>query len=105
MVYAKGHIKFPELYRFEAYLDPIHSLVGKAQGVFLWLILATKSINEGILNDDGALTLQGRIHKLPEDLDRLYQDMCARAGSTSPLVYRQTAALYFKLILASESTP
>ncbi|KAL1867911.1 hypothetical protein Daus18300_006186 [Diaporthe australafricana] len=107
MTYAKGHIdpeKFSATYQPRDPKDPIHSLVDKAEGVFLWLVLATKNINEGIMNDDESLTLQGRVESLPEDLDRLYQDMWARAGVKSPLDYRQTAAQYFKLLIASRSS-
>ncbi|KAJ0115588.1 hypothetical protein J7T55_010411 [Diaporthe amygdali] len=101
MVYAEEHVEFPETEMSEDQYDPIRSLVAKAEGVFLWLILATKSINEGFRNYDSVESLQKRIDHLPKDLDSLYQDMWARAGADSLPEYGQTAALYFKLLLAS----
>lgn len=77
----------------------IKSLAAKAEGVFLWLILAIKSVNEGLRNDDSVKLLQERIDCLPQGLDSLYRDMWARAGADNPAKYRQTAALYFKLLL------
>lgn len=104
MKYARGHVNLPETYDFPKIYhsddDPIQWLVHKAEGVFLWLILATRSVNEGVLYNDTATTLYERIDRLPKDLDNLYQDMWERAGSDNPLEYRQTAALYFKLLLA-----
>lgn len=101
VAYAKGRVKIPEEVISDQKRDLIQSLADKAEGVFLWLILATKSINEGFRNDDGVETLQERIDSLPQGLDNLYEDMWARAGTGNPSEYRQTAALYFNLILSS----
>lgn len=99
--YADGRVKIPEK-RISDQDAIIRLLVDKAEGVFLWLILAIKSVNEGFRNDDSDEILQERIDKLPQGLDSLYKDMWARAGADNPAEYRQTAALYFKLILASD---
>lgn len=103
VAYAKWRVKIPEEVISDQKRDLIHSLADKAEGVFLWLILATKSVNEGFRNDDGVETLQERIDRLPQGLDNLYEDMWARAGTGSPSEYRQTAALYFKLLLSLET--
>jgi hypothetical protein len=100
MAYAKERVKYPQMKISEDNYDPIHFLVNKAEGVFLWLLLAIKSINEGISYHDSTETLRERINRLPKGLDSLYEDMWARAGGDSPSEYRQTAALYFKLLLA-----
>lgn len=100
LAYAKARVKFPEEVISAEKNDLIQSLAAKAEGVFLWLILAIKSVNEGFRNDDSAVTLQERIDCLPQGLNSLYKDMWARAGADDPLEYRQTAALYFKLLLA-----
>lgn len=104
MAYAKNHVKFSDTDNFYEYKDPVGSLVDKAEGVFLWLILATKSINEGMWYRDSAKILRERIDRLPQGLDELYKDMWARAGAEAPPDYRQTAALYFKLLLARTRT-
>lgn len=102
MTYAEGRVKIPEKDISAKNKDLIRSLAYKAEGVFLWLILAIKSVNEGFGNDDSVETLRERIDCLPQGLDSLYKDMWARAGADNPAEYRQTAALYFKLVLASE---
>lgn len=102
MAYAKARVEIPEEAISAEKNDLIQSLADKAEGVFLWLILAIKSVNEGFRNDDSTVTLQERIDCLPQGLDSLYKDMWARAGADNPFEYRQAAALYFKLLLASK---
>ncbi|KAG6353714.1 hypothetical protein INS49_005423 [Diaporthe citri] len=102
MAYAKGRVKIPEEAISAEKNDLIQQLADKAEGVFLWLILATKSVNEGFRNEDSVYVLQERVHRLPQGLDGLYKDMWARAGADNPSEYRQTAALYFKMLLASK---
>jgi hypothetical protein len=77
-------------------------LVEKAQGVFLWLHLATRSIIEGIDNGDPEDMLLRRLHELPGDLEKLYIDMWQRLNANNS-VYRQTAARYFRYVLLSSS--
>lgn len=103
MRYAKGRVKFPEeaVPAEKKYL--IQSLAYNAEGVFLWLILAIKSVNDGFRNDDGADILLERIKSLPPGVDSLYKGTWARWGADNPFEYRQTAALYFKLVLAWKS--
>lgn len=102
LAYAEGRVKIPQEAISAEKDDLIRSLADKAKGVFLWLILAIKSVNEGFRNDDSTVTLQERIDCLPRGLESLYKDMWARAGADNPLEYRQTAALYFKLLLGSK---
>ncbi|KAF5689862.1 hypothetical protein FDENT_4176 [Fusarium denticulatum] len=73
-------------------------LVAKAQGVFLWLHLATRSIIEGIANHDSEDMLLTRLHELPGDLEKLYVDMWERLNAKSS-VYRETARQYFRYVL------
>jgi hypothetical protein len=100
VVYARKHVKYSEPETSTKYDATIDLLVSTAQGVFLWLILAIKSINEGISYHDSADVLNERINRLPKDLDTLYQDMWTRTGADSPSEYRKKAALYFKLLLS-----
>lgn len=99
-LYAREHVKLPDGYLKSQYDDPIYSLVNRAEGVFLWLVLAIKSINKGVEYGDNTVTFQERIDQLPGDLISLYKDMWKRACEDDPLAYRQTAALYFKLLLS-----
>ncbi|CAM1508987.1 Fc.00g027260.m01.CDS01 [Cosmosporella sp. VM-42] len=77
----------------------VQSLVEKADGVFLWLVLAVNSINRGLSNGDGYDILSQRIDSLPGDLVALYQDMWARMNDDRGF-YRKQAALYFNIIIA-----
>ncbi|KAL9561987.1 hypothetical protein ACKAV7_013910 [Fusarium commune] len=73
-------------------------LVDKAQGVFLWLHLATRSIIEGIENEDSEDMISARLDELPGDLEKLYIDMWERLNAKST-VYREAARRYFRYIL------
>ncbi|KAF5570987.1 hypothetical protein FPHYL_822 [Fusarium phyllophilum] len=74
-------------------------LLHKAQGVFLWLALATKSIINGITNGDDQETLFQRLEELPEELESLYQTMWERLNGNNR-VYRETAARYFRFAIS-----
>ncbi|KAF5976215.1 hypothetical protein FBULB1_7037 [Fusarium bulbicola] len=75
------------------------TLLGKAQGVFLWLALASKSVTSGILNGDDQETLSQRLEELPEKLKYLYQTMWERLNGRNQ-IYRETAARYFRHVIA-----
>ena len=69
-------------------------LVQKAQGIFLWLHLACRSIITGIQNEDPEEMLLARLKTIPSELTALYADMWGRLNQNNP-VYRETAARYF----------
>lgn len=69
-------------------------LVSKAQGVFLWLHLATRSITTGIQNKDPDQMLLARLEDLPSELTQLYASMWQNLNQNNP-VYRETAARFF----------
>ncbi|KAF5964572.1 hypothetical protein FBULB1_12699 [Fusarium bulbicola] len=70
----------------------------KAEGVFLWAVLVTKSIARGIVNGDSNDDIQKRLHKTPKKLHKLYLDMWTRLGEDSD-IYQSSTALIFKIIL------
>lgn len=70
-------------------------LLHKAQGVFLWLFLATKSLVNGIHNRDDEDTLLQRLEQLPRELENLYADMWRRLNGNNS-VYRETAGRYLR---------
>ncbi|KAM5353040.1 hypothetical protein ACJZ2D_017084 [Fusarium nematophilum] len=80
-----------------AYL--IVTLLRKSEGVFLWLVLATKSITNGIINGDDEKILSQRLEELPEELEALYESMWARLNGNNR-IYRETAARYFRYVIA-----
>lgn len=79
-------------------------LVAKAQGVFLWLHLATRSIIEGIENSDSENMLFARLNSLPGDLQNLYIDLWQRMNAKSP-IYVETARRYFRYVLQDPGYP
>jgi hypothetical protein len=86
------------------YNSLIYSLVGKADGVFLWLCLAIKDLKRGFANGDGPKHLQRRIDRLHGDIESLYEDMWSRMNKDED-IYRETAALYLKLVITDQAMP
>ncbi|VUC24091.1 unnamed protein product [Clonostachys rosea] len=88
----------PDLVSDNTHSRLVHDLVFKAQGVFLWLHLATRSIVMGIQNGDSRDLLIARLDGLPGELKDLYADMWQRLNENNP-VYRETAARFFHYAL------
>ncbi|KAH0538897.1 hypothetical protein FGG08_004553 [Glutinoglossum americanum] len=55
----------------------IHEIVGKADGVFLWVRIVVKSLLDGIRNLDAIPDLWMRLRLLPRELEPLYQHLLA----------------------------
>lgn len=79
----------------------LEELVEMAEGVFLWLVLAIQSIKRGSSNGESLKDLRRRIRSLPKGLNDLYKDMWERLNDDCDL-YRESAALYFKLKMAAD---
>lgn len=73
-------------------------VVDKAEGVFLWVVLAVSSLQRGAENEDTVNQLYHRLESLPSDLSDLYFDMWSRLNDDEPL-YRRAAAEYFNLVI------
>ncbi|EEU44552.1 uncharacterized protein NECHADRAFT_85212 [Fusarium vanettenii 77-13-4] len=73
-------------------------LLWKAEGVFLWVCLALRTVVRGIENGDSGDELAARVMQLPNALEDLYADMWKRLNQDQPL-YRESAATYFQLII------
>ncbi|KAF5565356.1 hypothetical protein FNAPI_1671 [Fusarium napiforme] len=89
---------------WETSQDLRRELVNKAQGVFLWLHLATRSIIDGVENNDSEEMLFARLHALPGGIEDLYIDLWQRMNAKSP-VYVETARRYFRYVLQASSYP
>jgi hypothetical protein len=68
-------------------------IVGRANGVFLWVSLVVRSLLDGFRNEDSMEDLYRRLDELPFDLQELYRLMWLKMN---PL-YRQQAAQIFQL--------
>ncbi|KAI5459735.1 hypothetical protein BGZ63DRAFT_388556 [Mariannaea sp. PMI_226] len=53
----------------------INTITQRAQGVFLWVFLALKSLRDGLVNGDKFLDLQRRLESLPTDLEDFFKHM------------------------------
>ncbi|KAK3358684.1 hypothetical protein B0T25DRAFT_530909 [Lasiosphaeria hispida] len=98
-VYAEANLLRPDLEpnMLGSYNDLIEALCDKADGVFLWLALATRSLARGITNGDKVTELKLRLEGLPAGLNSLYQEMWFRMNDDQRL-YREEAARYFNMV-------
>ncbi|KAE9374106.1 hypothetical protein N431DRAFT_371507, partial [Stipitochalara longipes BDJ] len=69
----------------------VRTIVNKANGVFLWVYIVTRSILEGLRNHDSILDLQRRLDMLPSDLDALYSHMIRHMN---PLYIEQASRIF-----------
>ena len=73
-------------------------LLNKAEGVFLWLRLALRSVKDGIRNKDQEELLMSRLRDLPPKLEDLYEAMWKKINRDTT-VYRRSAARYLHLAI------
>ncbi|KAK1758901.1 hypothetical protein QBC47DRAFT_409715 [Echria macrotheca] len=76
----------------------VNSFLEKADGVFLWVALAVKSLTTGWSGGDSLEELQARLNALPRDLHRLYQEMWQRLNDDQQ-TYRKEGALFLRYTL------
>ncbi|KAF5588572.1 NACHT domain-containing protein [Fusarium pseudocircinatum] len=82
-----------------AYVDGlVEQISDKAEGVFLWAILVTRSIVRGIINGDSKDDARQRLHKTPKKIHELYLDMWTRLDEDSDL-YQSSTSLIFRIVL------
>lgn len=77
----------------------VNEITRKAEGVFLWVILVTKSLLEGLRNDDTMQDLEHRLRRLPTELDQLFQRIFE---NIDPLYQTQAAELLSIVLCAGE---
>ncbi|PTB65045.1 hypothetical protein BBK36DRAFT_1088679, partial [Trichoderma citrinoviride] len=99
MKYARAEMP-PSNERYPSeYLENLRDLlVDKAEGVFLWLVLALESVKRGLRNNDGQDKIHSRLKQLPSELEDLYAEMWDRLGEDKA-IYQQEAARYFSLLI------
>jgi hypothetical protein len=78
----------------------VRSIVTKADGVFLWVRIVTKSLLDGLRNRDEISDLQRRLDVLPPDLDALYSHMI---DHIDPLYVVQASRIFQIFDAASDS--
>ncbi|SCO12216.1 uncharacterized protein FFB20_13977 [Fusarium fujikuroi] len=79
----------------------LSTVVRKANGVFLWVVLAVKSLNQAI-RSGGANEFEERLAQTPSDLHDLLVDMWNRPGDDAKLsTYGIDASRFFNLALTA----
>lgn len=76
-----------------------HALLDKCMGVFLWIVLVTRQLFEGLVHYESKQSLLSTIDDLPSDLEDLYQHMFAKM---SPRHQEEGSTLLQLLIRAYE---
>ncbi len=75
----------------------IEDVTERSSGVFLWVVLVTRSLLKGIENGDNTAELLARLRELPTDLAELYGQIL----SAIPPNYRSQAANLFRIMVQS----
>ena len=79
-----------EIAQHGATRDLRNSITSKASGVFIWVVLAVKSLLSGLRDYDTISDLRRKLDELPPDLETLYEHML---GNMSHLNRRQGSKL------------
>ncbi|RYP53495.1 hypothetical protein DL768_001532 [Monosporascus sp. mg162] len=74
----------------------LNDILGKAQGVFLWISVVVRDLLISLQEGDRLSDLQETLNSLPDDLSALFQVMWRRTNSR----YRGEAAQYFSILEA-----
>lgn len=75
------------------------TIVGRADGVFLWAELVVKEVNKGITNEDSQQQLKYRLDSLPDEIEQLYSYILRSID----IVYRKEAARGFAVKMMTKS--
>ncbi|KAK4444594.1 hypothetical protein QBC34DRAFT_498199 [Podospora aff. communis PSN243] len=98
--FRDSHLDFDR----KKYQDLIFDVCTLAEGVFLWVALAVRSLGMGLDKRDPFDDMFRRLHILPRDLEKLYVSMWNRLGDDKDL-YQKDAAVYLNLVLTDQSLP
>ena len=82
----------------------IQDIIDKASGVFLWVVLACKSLLDGFVSYDRLSELRRRVDELPEEMEDLFRQMLNRVQTR----YGDQAARFLRICFAyyqSQSLP
>ncbi|KAK4148964.1 hypothetical protein C8A00DRAFT_19297 [Chaetomidium leptoderma] len=83
----------------EAGADLIDEIIEAAQGVFLWVILVVRSLQEGLVNGDRIVDLEARLRQLPRDLNEYFEKILL---SDVDKFYRPQSARMFAATLNAQ---
>ncbi|KAI9647790.1 hypothetical protein NHQ30_004178 [Ciborinia camelliae] len=76
----------------------VDEITQRAQGVFLWAFLVTRSLRDGLVNGDTISELQQRLNSLPSDLENLFKHMLEKVDSH----YHRKMGRVFRIALVAK---
>ena len=92
--------RFRKLYNLEPKeSDFVEEIVDKAQGVFLWVVLISRSLLKGFTNADEIPDLQRRLRELPPTLEGVFRQMFNRI---EPVYQEQTTRIFLIALVTPE---
>ncbi|CZR61311.1 uncharacterized protein PAC_11207 [Phialocephala subalpina] len=100
--FVRGHLekndRFLSLMQQDnCYMDLIHAIVEKAEGVFLWVYLVVRSLLRGLTEEDDIATLQHRLQEFPSALEDYFKKVF---DNVEP-VYRKETGLILQMMSSS----
>ena len=90
MEHPRWHLSY---FRTEDKQSIINDITSKAQGVFLWVFLVTKSLRDGLTNDDTLLDLRNRLESLPTALEPFFKHMLELVDA----IYHEKMASFLRI--------
>lgn len=84
----------------ERYQSFLSDLVLKSEGVFLWAIMAIKSLVRGLENGDSWMILKQRLHEFPPSLNSLYKQMWYRQNEDLSIYKKDAAKVFYHALYA-----
>ncbi|KAM6529814.1 hypothetical protein FALCPG4_007940 [Fusarium falciforme] len=102
--YAEGILNQAMSHRNDAFRVDllVKQVLSEADGVFLWVVLVTRSLERGIEKGDSLELLRERLRQMPKSLSELYSSMWQRCED-DPATYRKGfSQIMYLLLLASD---
>jgi hypothetical protein len=81
----------------------VEEIVAAANGVFLWVVLVVRSLQEGLREGDGIDRLRDRLHDLPTDLSDLFERILF--SDVEPSHRERAARMFLVALKAKENLP
>ncbi|KAJ3499554.1 hypothetical protein NLG97_g257 [Lecanicillium saksenae] len=96
--YARDMLAKSNLYNAEQIDELLRHICGKADGVFLWVMLALKNLEVGTYYEEDFAELSKRLSHLPKGLEELYMSMWNRENEKNPS-HQKEASRYINMLL------
>ncbi|RSL70866.1 hypothetical protein CEP53_001751 [Fusarium sp. AF-6] len=101
--YAEGILNRAMSHRNDTFEvdDLVADVLSEADGVFLWVVLVTRSLERGIEKGDSLQVLEKRLRKMPKSLSELYSSMWQRCED-DPEAYQKGFSQFMNLVILAE---